>query len=219
VLAIVSGVALAASIVTGVAVGISIAKDVYNIAVGSIPPTLKLPTYVLSPQEIFSNRVPMLDINFFNPIEMQEVPMADGTTRYLFGTGQFVSDPSGGKMELTYVVDNPSTASQIGTTIATWYNTLRTMALVGLLTVLVYIGIRIIISSTANEKAKYKSKVQHWLTAMCLLFVLHYIMAFSVSIVVRISGALASGDNGMILYKIDDDKTRDFIWGDKKRNE
>lgn len=72
-----------------------------------------------------------------------------------------------------------STAGQLKETISTWYIALRTIALVGLLSVLVYLGIRIILSSTsAQDKAKYKNLLKDWLVAMCILFVLHYIMAF-----------------------------------------
>ena len=49
-----------------------------------------------------------------------------------------------------------STAKQLQSTISTWYLILRNVALVALLSVLVYVGIRIIISSSAGDKAKYK---------------------------------------------------------------
>ena len=63
--------------------------------------------------------------------------------------------------------------------ISKWYNALRTVALVGLLSVLVYIGIRIILSSSsAQDKAKYKNMLKDWVVAICILFVLHYVMAF-----------------------------------------
>lgn len=60
-----------------------------------------------------------------------------------------------------------------------WYKTLRLIAIVGMMSVLVYIGIRILISSTADSKAKYKQMLWDWLMATCLIFVMHYIMVFS----------------------------------------
>ena len=75
------------------------------------------------------------------------------------------------------------TSYQLRPTIAKWYNALRTVALVGLLSVLVYIGIRIILSSgSAQNQAKYKTMLKDWLVALCLLFVLHYIMSFMLTI-------------------------------------
>jgi hypothetical protein len=70
-----------------------------------------------------------------------------------------------------------STASILQDTVAGWYKSLRAIALVGLLSVLVYVGIRMIISSTGESKAKYKKMLIDWIVAMCILFVLQYIMS------------------------------------------
>lgn len=69
-----------------------------------------------------------------------------------------------------------STAKILSPTVGRYYAALRTIALVSLLSILVYIGIKIIISSTAGEKAKYKHKLVNVLVALCLLFVMQYIM-------------------------------------------
>lgn len=77
------------------------------------------------------------------------------------------------------VINLESTAYKLKDHISGWYLALRTVALVGLLSVLVYIGIRIILSSTsAQDKAKYKNMLKDWLVAICIIFVLHYVMAF-----------------------------------------
>lgn len=93
-----------------------------------------------------------------------------------------VQGRSGNLYEITENVttySHNSTAYTLRNVIATWYNAFRTFALVALLSVLVYIGIRIILSSSSAEsKAKYKKMLVDWVTAICLLFVLHYIMAF-----------------------------------------
>lgn len=77
---------------------------------------------------------------------------------------------------------NVSSAQVLHDIIAAWYVTLRTISLVGLLTVLVYIGIRILLSSVAEDKAKYKKLLMDWIVALCLIFVLHYIMSFTLKI-------------------------------------
>ncbi len=72
-----------------------------------------------------------------------------------------------------------SPAKEMQARISKWYIALRTIALVGLLSVLLYIGIRIILSSSsANDKAKYKNMLKDWIVAICILFTLHYMMAF-----------------------------------------
>ena len=88
-------------------------------------------------------------------------------------------------------VTKESLAFELKDTVATWYKTLRAIALVGLLSVLVYIGIRILISSTSQEKAKYKKMVFDWLVAISLLFILHYIMLFITEITQKITDILA----------------------------
>lgn len=97
---------------------------------------------------------------------------------------------SAGQVHVDEVVQDQktSTAGQLRSAISTWYKTLRVIALVGLLSVLVYVGIRIILSSTGQEKAKYKNMVTDWLVAICLLFVLHYIMSFTMQITDSILG-------------------------------
>jgi len=61
-------------------------------------------------------------------------------------------------------------------TIAGWYYALRNFSAVALLSVLVYIGIRMIISTIAQDKAKYKMMFKDWLVALCLLIIMHLIM-------------------------------------------
>ncbi len=80
-------------------------------------------------------------------------------------------------------VTKPSTAAALQSQVSKWYMALRTFALVGLLSVLVYIGIRIILNSgSAQNQAKYKNMLKNWLVALCMLFVLHYVMAFILTI-------------------------------------
>ena len=76
-------------------------------------------------------------------------------------------------------VSKSSIAYELQSNIATWYTALRMIALIGLLSVLLYLGIRIILSSaSAQDKAKYKNMIKDWFVAICLLFTLHYIMTF-----------------------------------------
>lgn len=76
--------------------------------------------------------------------------------------------------------------------ISSWYTTLRNIALVALLSVLVYIGIRITLSSVASDKAKYKQMLGDWVVALCLIFLMHYIMSFAVSINEKIIDSISS---------------------------
>ena len=123
----------------------------------SLPKHVKLPMFVISPEEIFKDEVPLLKVNFFNPEE-------ETTTK--------------------------SSATQLQPVISKWYYALRNFAIVMLLSILVYIGIRIIISSSSEDKAKYKQHLLDWLIALCLLFFMHYIMSFAVTVNERIIDAV-----------------------------
>lgn len=125
--------------------------------------TYQVPVIKYSPEEIFSNKVPYLDINFINP------KLTKATSEYK--------------------VDG--TAAALQPTISGWYIALRNLSIVGLLCVLAYVGIRIIISSTAPDKAKYKQMFMDWLIALCLLFFLHYIMSFTLVLIDSLNDALA----------------------------
>lgn len=72
-----------------------------------------------------------------------------------------------------------SFSHELQNTVAHWYVILRILATVGMMSVLVYIGIRILISSTAPQKAKYKELLKDWMVGMTLLFTMHYIMYFA----------------------------------------
>lgn len=60
--------------------------------------------------------------------------------------------------------------------IATWYYSLRNLAIIISLLVLVYIGIRMAISTLAEDKAKYKTMLTDWIVGFITIFLLHYII-------------------------------------------
>ena len=66
--------------------------------------------------------------------------------------------------------------------IAMWYYVLRFIATAILLAILVYIGIRMAISTVAEEKAKYKKMIVDWVTSIALLYLLHYIIVFVIEV-------------------------------------
>lgn len=86
----------------------------------------------------------------------------------------------------TETVVHSSTAGQLQSSISTWYKALRMIAIVGLLSVLVYVGIRILISSTGQDKAKYKKMLADWVAAMCILFLLQYVMVFTMQMTKKV---------------------------------
>jgi hypothetical protein len=102
--------------------------------------------------------------------------------RFLLLNANIFEDPEANKsnyLDVNNGNDEKGLAHQKGilrNTVASWYYALRNFAIVALLCVLVYVGIRMIISTLAQDKNKYKTMFKDWLVALCLLFVMHYIM-------------------------------------------
>lgn len=72
-----------------------------------------------------------------------------------------------------------SVVNVIRTNIATWYYVLQILAIVILLVVLIYVGIRMAISTVASDQAKYKKMLTDWAMSFALLFFLGYIIMFT----------------------------------------
>lgn len=191
---------LSLGIIIGIAAtSIGVGYVVTQVTADAIPPTFKLPIFLLTPEAMFANEVPLLDVNFFSETRDGLITDADGN-KYIETITQ-----TGQKIKMK------STALELRPTISKWYFALRNLAIVALLSILVYIGIRILISSSADDKAKYKQRMVDWLVAMCLLFFMHYIMAFAVKMTEEITKAVNSvNDPYYITFGDSDSKLKDY---------
>ncbi len=143
---------------------VSITTDVFIDATFFGLNRVNIPVIRYTPEEMFSNRIPALDVNFIKP-------SIEG-------------------------MDEKNIAKKLRPTIASWYVALRSIAIVGLLSVLVYLGIRMLLTSIAADRAKYKQMIVDWLVAMCLVLVIHYIMSFALTMTETVTAMLSSGENG-----------------------
>lgn len=75
-------------------------------------------------------------------------------------------------------------------TIATWYKALRLIATVGFLSVLIYIGIKIMLSANSKDKAKYKEWIIDWIIGLAILYSMHYLMAFIITAINQLNEKL-----------------------------
>ena len=140
---------------------ITLSTDQYKNALGVIV-DVKYPHIKYSPEEIFSGKIDLLSIDFIS--------------------GKIVDNQTG---ELR---DNNSTGwNNLRVTIASWYKVLRMVAIVALLSILVYTGIKLILSANLSDKAKYKERIINWFIAIAILFSMHYIMAFIIAVVQNIT--------------------------------
>lgn len=126
---------------------------------------IELPIFKVTPEKIFSNKIPLFDVNIIHP------------NTYKNEAGENVE----------------SSANILQETISKWYVALRNIALVAFLSVLVYIGIRILLTSTGKDKSKYKQMLSDWIIGLCLLFVIHYIMSFALLATEKITNFFGAG--------------------------
>ncbi len=120
----------------------------------------EIPNMLYAPENIFANNIAALDVNFLRPNTYQSV--------YGGGEQEFSEDAQKA---------SESGATKIRDTIANWYKSFRNIAIVALLSILIYLGIRILIGSTAEDKAKYKEAIKDWVVALCLVFFMQFIIS------------------------------------------
>lgn len=90
------------------------------------------------------------------------------TNKYpIFNINMFEDTPDG---------PNSTISNNIKKNVAPWYVALRNISVVGCVIVLIYVGIRMSISTLAEESARYKKMLMNWLIGVILLFVMQYIV-------------------------------------------
>ena len=101
----------------------------------------------LTIEKLVNNKVPLLDVNFFN------LKMAGGQE-----------------------INTDSVIYAIRQSVVVLYYIMRTVSIVSLIITLLYLGIRMAISSVAEDKAKYKEMLVNWLVSFIIVFFIHYVM-------------------------------------------
>lgn len=66
--------------------------------------------------------------------------------------------------------------------VAKWYYVMRLIVIAFMLILLIFIGIKMAISTIASEKAIYKQMLVDWVAGMIIVFCIHYIMIFILNI-------------------------------------
>lgn len=217
------------------------------------PDDMYLPVYTYSPEEIFKGNILLFDVDFFNP-ETEIYMKTNSDNDYKLSDYKEIKvDKDGNKQEETLeekaqkeggikyyfykngdkeiITSKQNTAYDLQETISRWYVSIRNIVLVLMMSVLLYIGIRMLLSSISAEKAKYKQMLTDWTVSICLIFFMHYIMAFSVTIVKNLTISISAIDpnsNNNEIYSVslqDDeehkltDKVKDLYGEETAKNE
>lgn len=82
---------------------------------------------------------------------------------------------------ISYLIDSSSMKTNskrsvevLSKNVATWFVSLRNLAAVASVLVLMYVGIRMLLATTAPKKAEYKKMLMSWAESVVLLFVLQF---------------------------------------------
>ena len=137
-------------------------------------------TPYVTPETIIKGKFILFDANIFKNLSEY------GDDYYDYDASDTDGFVVGGKTSLREIISG-------------WYYTLRNFAIIALLSVLVYVGIRMILSTIAQDKAKYKAMFKDWLVAICLLIFMHLFMIAILNISSDITKALGGGENSNML--------------------
>ena len=172
---------------------------------------------------IFFNHVPLLDINVFN---FEGIKGYDSTGTEISGETEEHDAPriiysENSNQEITGIVEtirvqgekvdfkaagkeDKSLVIILKETIAGWYYTLRTISIMVMLILLIYVGIQLAIKSSTTDKAVYKKMLTDWVAGMILVFSIHYIMLFVITlneVAVETIGKLRTGTTPLAVYE------------------
>ena len=138
----------------------------------------EIPNMLYCPENIFGNNISMLDVNFLNP-------------------NTYTSVVESGRGKDSAEKKTQSIADSLKNTVSSWYKAFRNIAIVALLSILVYLGIRTLLTSAAEDKAKYKESIKNWVVALCLVFLMHFIMSAAIMMVNQINKLFIEVNNGV----------------------
>ena len=179
-----------------------------------LPDVTMFPHFAVGPEEIFEGKITAFDINFFHPKEVKvefEDENGNKTTIDALDYDSYVKDNPEANVNRFYYVDESgkevetskqNTALELSSAISKWYYNIRNMVIVFMVLILLYIGIRMMLSSIASEKSKYKKMLSDWVVSMCLVFLLQYIMIFAVNINERIVKIISEASGKKVEYTI-----------------
>ena len=129
-------------------------------------------TVYLTPETIIKGKFLLMDANIFKDFSS----VTSGSSDY-YDLEDYNID---GKVEMQKTVRG-------------WYTALRNLSIVALLSILVYVGIRMMMTSLAADKAKYKTMFKEWLVSLCLVLLMHYIMVGVLNLSQMIVDAISTG--------------------------
>lgn len=97
-------------------------------------------------EDVIYNKIPILDVNIF-------------------------TNTPGGK-----TVPQDSVVNIVRQIISTWYVSFRNLSIMALAVIIIYLGIRIALSTIPEKTSQYKTALLSWVVSIMLVFTIHYFM-------------------------------------------
>ena len=173
----------------------------------------------LTPETIIKGHFLLMDANIFQNYQTESKDKS-----YYYDAGSFneqtgdASQNEGGKTAASETVGEGK--EELQQVIRGWYYALRNFAIVALLSVLVYLGIRMMMTSISQDKAKYKMMIKDWLVAICLVTLMHFIMVGILGLADMITSAVGrTGENANITQQLMNDIETALNDSDKDKDE
>lgn len=146
---------------------------------------------IVNIEKIIFNRVDVLDINIFKTLseaEEEESQSQDKTEEQ--ANEEKVVNPDEPEMSPEALAEKNKEKETKGEKIlnlirekvAEWYYILRLIVIAFMLIILIFIGIKMAISTVASEKAVYKRMLVDWVVGMAIIFMMHYFMIITINI-------------------------------------
>lgn len=112
-------------------------------------------------EDVIYNKIPILDVNIF-------------------------TDTPGGKN-----ISQDSIVYIVRQIISTWYVSFRNLSIMALAVIIIYLGIRIALSTIPEKTSQYKTALLSWVVSIMLVFTIHYFMVIVFNINESIVGLFA----------------------------
>ncbi len=133
----------------------------------------------ITAETILFNQIQILDVNFFN------------------------FDTAGGEHiepnDITYILKQ---------NVAGLYFSIRSIAIIVMLVILIYVGIRMALSTVTGDKAKYKRIFLSWVVGFIVIMFIHYFMSFIINANEQIISWMKPADNATVIY----DEVRSYAY-------
>lgn len=149
-------------------------------------------------------RIKMVGIAFvIGEVVVTSIAQADGGQAALFVTPFEIFFNKVTITNVNFFDDAPagSASALFRDKVAVWYYNVRAIALAALVVVGVYVGIRMALSTLAEDKAKYKKMLTDFVMSIALLFLMQYIIIFIIefnNVLVKVLEELIKGMGGKI---------------------